>query len=108
MICVVTYVGGQGKVQVLSRTKIEIKEVLLFQQSMFHHGIAGSQVLYSGGLPSQKNLITDQAGQILNENELGTLKYYLEEYSRGYISISAFALALFDLLSTPAKVWLTS
>ncbi|XP_074615427.1 whirlin-like isoform X1 [Acropora palmata] len=74
------------------------------EQSMFHHGIAGSQVLYNGGLPSQKNLIADQAGQILNENELGTLKYYLAEYSSGYISISAFALALFDLLNTPAKM----
>ena len=80
----------------------------MFQQSMFHHGIAGSQVLYNGGLPSQKNLIADQAGQILNENELGTLKYYLAEYSSGYISISAFALALFDLLNTPAKVCQTS
>ena len=70
---------------------------------MFHHGIAGSQVLYNGGLPSQKNLITEQARQILSENELGTLKYYLEEYSKGYISISAFVLALFDLLNTPAK-----
>jgi len=70
---------------------------------MFHHGIAGSQVLYSGGLPSQKNLIAEQARQVLNENELGTLKYYLEEYSKGYITISAFALALFDLLNIPAK-----
>ena len=72
--------------------------------SMFHHGIAGSQVLYNGGFPTQKNLITEQARQILNENELGTLDYYLEEYSQGYITVSAFALALFDLLNTPAKV----
>ena len=71
---------------------------------MFHHGIAGSQVLYNGGFPTQKNLITEQARQILNENELGTLDYYLEEYSQGYITVSAFALALFDLLNTPAKV----
>ncbi|XP_068723891.1 whirlin-like isoform X1 [Montipora capricornis] len=74
------------------------------ERSKFHHGIAGSQVLYNGGLPSQKNLIEDQAQQILNENELGTLKYYLEEYSRGFININAFALALFDLLNTPAKM----
>ena len=52
----------------------------------------------------KKNLITEQARQILNENELGTLDYYLEEYSQGYITVSAFALALFDLLNTPAKV----
>jgi len=71
---------------------------------MFHHGIAGSQVLYNGGLPSQKNLMAEQARRVLNENELGTLKYYLEEYSKGYITISAFALALFDLLNTPAKM----
>ena len=70
---------------------------------MFHHGIAGSQVLYNGGLPSQKNLITEQARQILNENELGTLKYYLDEYCKGFIDINAFVLALFDLLDTPAK-----
>lgn len=76
---------------------------------MFHHGIAGSQVLYNGGLPSQKNLITEQARQILNDNELGTLKYYLDEYCKGYINISAFVLALFDLLDTPAKAgfWLS-
>ena len=71
---------------------------------MFHHGIAGSQVLYNGGLPSQKSLITEQARQVLNENELGTLDYYLEEYCKGYITISAFALALFDLFNTPSKV----
>ena len=71
---------------------------------MFHHGIVGSQVLYNGGFPTQKHLITEQARQILNENELGTLGYYLEEYSQGYITVNAFALALFDLLNTPAKV----
>lgn len=76
---------------------------VLLQPSMFHHGIAGSQVLYNGGLPSQKNLITEQARQILNENELGTLKYYLDEYCKGFIDINAFVLALFDLLDTPAK-----
>ena len=70
---------------------------------MFHHGIAGSQVLYNGGLPSQKNLITEQARQILNDNEIGTLKYYLDEYCKGFINIDAFVLALFDLLDTPAK-----
>lgn len=80
--------------------------VCSFQPSMFHHGIAGSQVLYSGGLPSQKNLVTEQARQILNENELETLKYYLEEYSKGYVSVSGFSLALFDLLNSPAKVHL--
>lgn len=70
---------------------------------MFHHGIAGSQVLYSGGLPLQKNLITEQARQILSDNELETLTYYLEEYCKGFISINAFVLAMFDLLDTPAK-----
>lgn len=70
---------------------------------MFHHGIAGSQVLYSGGLPLQKNLITEQARQILSDNELETLMYYLEEYCKGFISINAFVLAMFDLLDTPAK-----
>jgi len=70
---------------------------------MFHHGIAGSQVLYNGSLPSQKNLITEQARQILNDNEIGTLKYYLDEYCKGFINIDAFVLALFDLLDTPAK-----
>ncbi|XP_078381387.1 uncharacterized protein LOC144664126 isoform X3 [Oculina patagonica] len=74
------------------------------EPSMFHHGIAGSQVLYNGGLPCQKNLITEQARQILNDNELGTLKYYLDEYCKGYIKISAFVLALFDLLDTAAKM----
>ena len=70
---------------------------------MFHHGIAGSQVLYSGGLPLQKNLITEQARQILSDNELETLTYYLEEYCKGFININAFVLAMFDLLDTPAK-----
>lgn len=77
------------------------------EPSMFHHGIAGSQVLYNGGLPSQKNLIAEQARQVLNENELGTLKYYLDEYCKGFIDINAFVLALFDLLDTPAKMSLT-
>ncbi|XP_022783817.1 uncharacterized protein LOC111324505 isoform X3 [Stylophora pistillata] len=74
------------------------------EPSMFHHGIAGSQVLYSGGLPSQKNLITEQARLILDDNELETLTYYLDEYCKGFISIDAFVLAMFDLLDTPAKM----
>ena len=71
---------------------------------MFHHGIAGTQVLYNSGVPSQKHLIAEQARHVLNENELGTMIYYMNEYSRGFITIDGFVLALFDLLNTPAKV----
>ena len=60
--------------------------------------------MYNGTGPSTKSLTTEQARQVLNSNELGTMKYYLSEYSKGFISINALVLALFDLFNTPAKV----
>ncbi|XP_031561837.1 uncharacterized protein LOC116297698 isoform X2 [Actinia tenebrosa] len=78
------------------------------EKSKFSHGIAGSQLLYNGSGPSAKSLAEDQARLILNENELGTMTYYMEEYSKGFISVDAFVLALFSLFNTPDKVSLLS
>ncbi|XP_032241954.2 whirlin isoform X3 [Nematostella vectensis] len=78
------------------------------EKSKFQHGIAGTQLIYHGTGPSTKNLTTEQAKQVLNENELGTMTYYIREYTKGWISVDAFVLALFDLLSSPSKLSLLS
>ena len=78
------------------------------QDSKFRQGIAGSQLMYNGTGPSTKSLTEEQARQVLNENEFGTMSYYLEEYRRGFIAVDALVLALFSLLNSPAKVRLPS
>lgn len=50
------------------------------------------------------SMIEDQAKHLLNENEKGTMMYYLGEYQRDLIDIDALVLALFELLNTHAKV----
>jgi hypothetical protein len=49
-------------------------------------------------------LAEEQARQVLNENELGTMSYYMDEYCKGFITVDSFVLALFSLFNTPAKV----
>ena len=49
-------------------------------------------------------MIEDQAKHLLNENERGTMMYYLGEYQNGTINIDALVMALFELLNTHAKV----
>ena len=49
-------------------------------------------------------MIQEQAFNLLNENERGTMNYYLAEYHKGHVSIDALVLALFELLNTHAKV----
>ncbi len=49
-------------------------------------------------------MIEDQAKHLLNENEKGTMMYYLGEYQRDMIDIDALVQALFELFSTHAKV----
>ena len=48
--------------------------------------------------------IQEQASELLNETEQGTLRYYLSEYQRGYISVDGLVMASFELLNTKAKV----
>ncbi|KAK3739381.1 hypothetical protein QZH41_015764, partial [Actinostola sp. cb2023] len=74
------------------------------EDSKFRQGIAGSQLMYNGTGPSTKSLTEEQARQILNDHEFGTMAYYLEEYRKGFITVDEFVLALFSLFNTPAKV----
>ena len=50
------------------------------------------------------SMIEDQAKHLLNENEKGTMMYYLGEYQRDLIDIDALVQALFELFNTHAKV----
>ena len=78
-----------------------------FQSSNFSRGIAGTQVMYNSALGTSTQawgMIEDQARHLLNENERGTMMYYLGEYQNGTISIDALVMALFELLNTHAKV----
>ena len=45
-----------------------------------------------------------QARQLLNDNERGTLNYYLNEYQKGHVTADSLVLALCQLLNTPSKV----
>ncbi|XP_071947802.1 whirlin-like isoform X2 [Antedon mediterranea] len=72
----------------------------------FKKGIAGSQIMYNTSMTW--NMIEEQARQLLNENERGTMKYYLGEYQKAHISVDELVLALFELLNTHAKFSLLS
>lgn len=41
----------------------------------------------------------------MNDNERGTLNYYLNEYQKGHVTVDSLVLALSQLLNTPSKVW---
>ncbi len=45
-----------------------------------------------------------QARQLLNENERGTMNYYLTEYQKGHVAVDSLVLALSQLFNTQAKV----
>ena len=49
-------------------------------------------------------MIENQARELLNNTEQGTLRYYLSEYQKGYITVDGLLLASFELLNTKAKV----
>ncbi|XP_071802297.1 whirlin-like isoform X1 [Asterias amurensis] len=79
--------------------------------SSFKRGIAGTQVMYNSTLGTGTQawgMIEDQAKHLLNENERGTMMYYLGEYQNGTINIDALVMALFELLNTHAKFSLFS
>lgn len=54
------------------------------------------------------DMIEEQAHQLLNEKEQGTLRYYLNEYQKGFIRVDGLVMALFELLNTHAKVFALS
>ncbi|XP_022105757.1 whirlin-like isoform X2 [Acanthaster planci] len=79
--------------------------------SNFSRGIAGTQVMYNSSLGSGSQawgMIEDQARHLLNENEQGTMMYYLKEYQNATICVDALVMALFELLNTHAKFSLFS
>ena len=72
-------------------------------QSVFSKGI-GSQLIYNSAISTKWDMIENQARELLNNTEQGTLRYYLSEYQKGYITVDGLLLASFELLNTKAKV----
>lgn len=71
--------------------------------------LAGSQLIMQNTMNSTHwGMIEEQARQLLNDNERGTMNYYLTEYQNGFVSVSALVMALFELLNTHAKFSLLS
>ena len=70
---------------------------------MFSKGI-GSQLMYNSAIATKWDMIEEQARDLLNNTEQGTLRYYLSEYQKGYITVDGLVLASFELLNTKAKV----
>ncbi|XP_077987158.1 whirlin-like [Glandiceps talaboti] len=72
--------------------------------SKFTKGVAGTQLMWNTSLSTQSwSMMEEQARHLLNENERGTMKYYLDEYQNGHISIDDLVMALFELLNTHSK-----
>lgn len=70
---------------------------------MFRKGI-GSQLMYNTAISTKWDTIENQAVELLNEGEQGTLRYYLNEYQAGFITVDGLVMASFELLNTQAKV----
>ncbi|KAF6034196.1 DFNB31 [Bugula neritina] len=91
----------------LDRRKYHDEE---YQQHGFTKG-AGSQLMLSRNmaLPQQSHnsrsyaVVEEQARNLLNDNERGTLKFYLDEYNKSYVSVEALVAALKELFNTQAK-----
>lgn len=49
-------------------------------------------------------MIEEQARYFLNENERGTMMFYLKEYQNKNINVDALVLGLFEILNTHSKV----
>jgi hypothetical protein len=60
--------------------------------------------MYNPTASQQWGMIEEQARQLLNDTERGTLNYYLNEYQKDHVTVDALVLALFELLNTHAKV----
>ena len=60
--------------------------------------------MLNSAISSKWDKIENQASELLNEVEQGTLRYYLSEYQRGFITVDGLAMASFELLNTKAKV----
>ncbi|XP_071485975.1 whirlin-like [Diadema antillarum] len=78
-------------------------------ESAFSRGI-GSQMMYSKSMAGVQNwsMLEDQSRTLLNDNERGTMMYYLEEYQHSTITVDALVMALFELFDTHAKFSLLS
>lgn len=48
--------------------------------------------------------LDEQAYLLLTEAERQTMTYYMQEYQCGHIGVEPFAMALFELFNTHAKV----
>ena len=62
--------------------------------------------MYNSAVSTKWDMIENQARDLLNNTEQGTLRYYLTEYQKGYITVDGLVLASFELLNTKAKVYL--
>ncbi|NWS53642.1 WHRN protein, partial [Chunga burmeisteri] len=79
-----------------------------WRSPVFYRGLAGSQVTLSSMVNQTRVMLEEQARHLLNEQERGTMGYYLDEYKEGNISVDALVMALFELLNTHAKFSLLS
>lgn len=49
-------------------------------------------------------MIEEQARYFLNENEKGTMMFYLKEYQNKHINLDSLVSGLFEILNTHSKV----
>ncbi|CAH1787596.1 unnamed protein product [Owenia fusiformis] len=77
-------------------------------EPIFQKG-AGSQLMLNSSMSGQHwGMIQEQARLLLNENEKGTMNYYVTEYQKGLIPVEGIVMALLELLNTHAKFTLLS
>ncbi|KAK2156209.1 hypothetical protein LSH36_219g03059 [Paralvinella palmiformis] len=77
---------------------------LQINDSMFSRG-AGSQLMHNSMMShnTQMALIDESARCLLNDNQHAALKYYIDDYQKGFIQVEALLLALFEILNTKTK-----
>lgn len=62
-------------------------------------------MMYSSMMKTQGwSMIEEQARYFLNENEKGTMMFYLKEYQNKHINVDSLVSGLFEILNTHSKV----
>ncbi|KAJ8038617.1 Whirlin [Holothuria leucospilota] len=100
---------SSNRVQEEDSSDDENESLLSDEKPLFSKGIAGSQMMYSSMMKTQGwSMIEEQARYFLNENERGTMMFYLKEYQNKNINVDALVLGLFEILNTHSKFSLLS